>query len=162
MSQALVVACFRLPNLHNMVIALLCNSKVPHYFLVQKPYRYFQPQVDHDPKTEVFTHDRPLEEDLIDAASIFALNHHDSIKAACRQIIKDGVMPAIRKVFVPQPWKYPIQFHLWLEAIQFFLRHKLLELQYIKENTYLTVTTTDSHIQFTFYPVGAYAPTLHL
>jgi len=145
-----------------MVIALLCNSKVPHYFLVQKPYRYFQPQVDHDPKTEVFTHDRPLEEDLIDAASIFALNHHDSIKAACRQIIKDGVMPAIRKVFVPQPWKYPIQFHLWLEAIQFFLRHKLLELQYIKENTYLTVTTTDSHIQFTFYPVGAYAPTLHL
>jgi len=128
-------------------------------------YDHFQPRVNHDPKTEVFTHDRPLEEDLIDAASIFALSHHDSIKAAFRQIIKDGVMPAIRKVFVPQPWNYPIQFRLWLEAIRFFLRHKLLELQYIKENTYLTVTTTDSHIQFTFYPAGAcaaYAPTLHL
>ena len=73
-----------------------------------------------------------MEEDLIDAASIFSLNYQDSIKKACRQIIKEGVMPAVQKVFVPQPWNYPVQFHLWLETLRFFIRHKLLELQYIK------------------------------
>jgi hypothetical protein len=80
-------------------------------------FDHFQPQVDTDPKTEVLIHDRPMEEDLIDAASIFALNYQDSIKEACRKIIKEGVMPAIQKVFVPQPWNYPMQFHLWLETI---------------------------------------------
>jgi hypothetical protein len=125
-------------------------------------FDHFKPQVDTDPKTEVFLHDRPMEEDLIDAASIFVLNYQDSIKEACRQIIKEGVMPAVQKVFVPQPWNYPVQFHLWLETLRFFIQHKLLELQYIKENVHLMITTTDNHIQLTFYPTGgAYAPTLH-
>jgi hypothetical protein len=37
-----------------------------------------------------------------------------------------------------------------------------LELQYIKANTYLTFTNTDSCIQLTFYPIGANKLTLHL
>jgi hypothetical protein len=45
---------------------------------------------------------------------------------------------------------------------EIFIRHKLLELQYMKANTHLTLTNTDSCIQLTFYPIGALAPTLHL
>jgi hypothetical protein len=111
---------------------------------------------------EVLIHDRPMEEDLLDIASIFELNHSDPIQQACRQITKQGIMPTIQKVFNSEPWKYPIQFQLWLEAVRFFVRHKLLELQYIKKDTYLTVTSTDSCVQLTFYPIGAIPPKLHL
>ena len=50
-----------------------------------------------------------MEEDLIDAAIIFELNHADSIYQACRQIIKEGVFPITQQVFIPRPWDYPIQ-----------------------------------------------------
>jgi len=49
-----------------------------------------------------------------------------------------------------------------MEAVRFFIRHKLLELQYMKANTHLILTNMDSCIQLTFYPIGALAPTLHL
>jgi len=107
-------------------------------------------------------HDRPMEEDLIDVATVFELNHNDTISKACRQIVKEGAMPVIQKIFVPKPWDFPIQFQLWLETIRFLIRPKLLELQYMKANTYLTVTNTDSGLQRTFYPIGAIKPTLHL
>jgi len=125
-------------------------------------YDHFKSAVDADPKIEAFVHDRPMEEDLIDVATIFELNHKDSIPNACRQIIKEGAMPIIQKIFIPQPWTLPTQFHLWLETIRFLVRHKLLELQYTKADTYLTVTNTDSGLQLTFYPIGAAKPTLHL
>jgi hypothetical protein len=51
-------------------------------------YDHFKKHINSDPKTEVFTHDRPMEEDLIDAAIIFELNHAASIYQACHQIIK--------------------------------------------------------------------------
>jgi hypothetical protein len=103
-----------------------------------------------------------MEEDLIDAATIFELNHTDSIYQSCHQIVKEGILPITRQVFVPKLWDYPIQFQLWMEAVRFFIRHKLLELQYMKANMHLTLTNTDSCIQLTFYPIGALAPTLHL
>jgi hypothetical protein len=87
----------------------------------------------------------------------------DTVHQSCHQIIKSGIMPAIQKVFLPRPWEYPVQFQLWLDTIRFFIRHKLLELQYTtRGNTYLTITNIDSYSQLTFYPVGATAPTLHL
>jgi hypothetical protein len=62
-----------------------------------------------------------MEEDLIDAAAVFELNHTDSIYQSCRQIVKEGVLPITRQVFAPKPWDYPIQFQLWMEAVRFSL-----------------------------------------
>jgi hypothetical protein len=115
------------------------------------------------PRTEAFMHDRPIEEDLLDYAAIFELNNTDSIHQSYRQIVKEGIMPAVQKKFITRPWEYPIQFQLWLDTIRFFIKYKLLALQDVtKENTYLTVTNMDSCIQLTFYPVRALKPTLHL
>jgi uncharacterized protein YdcH (DUF465 family) len=115
------------------------------------------------PRTEAFTHDHPMEEDLLDYATIFELNNTDTVHQSYRQIVKEGIMPAVQKLFIARPWDYPVQFQLWLDAIRFFVKHKLLEQQCAtKENTYLTVTNMDSCIQLTFYPVGASRPTLHL
>jgi hypothetical protein len=47
---------------------LNCNSYTTAWI---KTYDHFNPQVNSDPKIEVFIHDRPVEEDLIDAATIF-------------------------------------------------------------------------------------------
>jgi hypothetical protein len=125
-------------------------------------YNHFNTPGDSDPKIEAFMHDCPMEKDLISVATIFELNHNDTISKACRQIVKEGAMPVIQKIFVPKPWDLPIQFQLWLETIRFLIRHKLLELQYMKANMYLTVTNTDSGLQLTFHPIGAIKPTLHL
>jgi hypothetical protein len=59
---------------------LNCNSYTTVWI---ETYDHFQPQVNSDPKTEVFTHDRPMEEDLIDAAAIFKLNHVDPLSQSC-------------------------------------------------------------------------------
>jgi hypothetical protein len=47
-------------------------------------YNHFNTPGDSDPKIEAFMHDRPMEEDLIDVATIFELNHNDTISKACR------------------------------------------------------------------------------
>jgi hypothetical protein len=76
--------------------------------------------------------------------------------------MKMGILPAVQKLFITKPWNYPIQYQLLLDAIRFYVKHKLLKIQcQTKINTYLTVTNMDSCIQLTFYPIGAMGPTLH-
>ncbi len=50
---------------------LNCNTYTTIWI---ETYDHFKPQINSDPKTEVFIHDRPMEEDLIDVAIIFELN----------------------------------------------------------------------------------------
>jgi hypothetical protein len=46
-------------------------------------YNHFNTPGDSDPKIEAFMHDRPMEEDLINVATILELNHNDTISKAC-------------------------------------------------------------------------------
>jgi len=93
----------------------------------------FTPMVHVEPPhTQAFLHDRPMEECLLDSATIFELDNTDSVHQSYRQIMNMGIMPAVKQVFTPQPWNYPIQFDLWLDMLQFF------------------------------YPIGAPGPNLHL
>lgn len=47
------------------------------------------------PQTEITLHDRLFKEDLINFATIFHLNHLDTVPQVCQQIMKLGIMPAL-------------------------------------------------------------------
>jgi len=105
---------------------LQCSSYATIWFEtfdVFTPLEHVEP-----PHTAAFLHDRPMEEDLLDFATIFALDNRDSVHKSYRQIMQSGIMPAVTKIFYPRPWNFPVQFDLWLSMIRFFVKHKLLEL----------------------------------
>jgi hypothetical protein len=114
------------------------------------------------PQTEITLHDRPFEEDLLNFATIFHLNHLDTVPQACQQIMKLGIMPALQSVFHPKPWENPVKFTLWYDHSRQFVRQKIVSLQDTGIDTYLTVTVVDSYVQPTFYPPDALPQTLHL
>jgi len=94
-------------------------------------YEHFGPGDNNElfspPQTEITLHGRPFEEDLLDFATILELSHHDTIKQACRQIMKVGIMPALQSTFHPKPWENPVKFTLWYDHIrQFVLQKNLL------------------------------------
>ena len=114
------------------------------------------------PCTQALLHNRPMEEDLIEFATIFKLDNTESIHSTFCQLMKMGILPTVQQLFTARPWDYPVQFQLWLDTIHFYVKHKLLELQCkTRTSTYLTVTDMDSCIQLIFYPIGAIGPTLH-
>jgi len=114
------------------------------------------------PCTQALLHNRPMEEDLIEFATIFKLDNTESLHSTFCQLMKMGILPTVQQLFTARPWDYPVQFQLWLDTIHFYVKHKLLELQCkTRTSTYLTVTDMDSCIQLTFYPIGAIGPTLY-
>jgi transposase InsO family protein len=157
---------FRNVNFHDDVLLTEFTDHNNYVTMWFESYEYFGPVENNDlfspPQTEITLHDRPFEEDLLDFATIFELNHNDTTKQACRQIMKVGIMPALKSTFHPKPWENPIKFALWYDHIRQFVCQKLTSLQNIGADTYLSVTVIDSYVQLTFYPPDALPPTLHL